>query len=73
MWQQKPFIYEYVYILNLIISEDCHYDYSFKCYCGTLLCYELFIAISLVGFVQGNWREFQQSGDVGPWHLRQLQ
>jgi len=38
------------------------------------LCCELFLGNeSCVGFVQGNWGEFQQSGDVGPWHVRQLQ
>lgn len=37
------------------------------------LCCELFLAMSPVGFLQGNWREFQQSGNVGPRHFRQLQ
>jgi len=37
------------------------------------LCYELFLAMSPVGFLQGNWGEIQQSGNVGPRHLRQLQ
>jgi len=37
------------------------------------LCYELFLAMSPVGFLQGNWREIQQSGNVGPRHLGQLQ
>ena len=37
------------------------------------LCYELLLAMSHVGFLQGNWREFQQSGNAGPRHLGQLQ
>ena len=38
------------------------------------LCYELLLAISSsICFLQGNWWEFQQPGNVGPWHNGQLQ